>query len=608
MRTSLTKSVLVFLMVWVLSNAFAQQKYYSGDFHQHTTYSDGSYTFGYMMEKNNEYGMDWWANSEHGGGFPRWATVSGVDLETEVTWSEAGIAILGKANGENMWRWQSLRDWSFRDVLLYRKVFPSKTIIQGFEWNSPGHEHVSVGIINNQFGANSNCNPVAEFEYKFDNSDTDDSNPNGWTKATSTSKAKSIEAVTWMQANYPTTSWIVPTHPERAAAFKIEDYRNLNNAGPDVCFGFDSQPGHQKAANRGGYRTSSYGSTGSTTGVDGATWGGTGIMAAKVGGVWDALLSEGRKWWLFASSDCHLVNDDFYPGEYQRTKTFITDIKNPQAIVDGLRSGNTYVVMGDLIDSLSFKIGTGTEAATMGQTYTTVDNTVTINIIVRDPQGSNHNTYSSFTNPELDHIDIIAGVVGDKVDPLSPDYIVGTVSTTSVIARFGKTVHTDSKGLTTQLWTDLGNGYKQISFQTPVSGKMYFRLRGTHHAFEAPNTEIDSEGNPIVDPFGQNTAAKAFEDLWFYSNPVYVQKTVSAGTPALNASSISIYPNPANQTVNVKFADSQSGELALIDLSGKKIISKTMNNENFKTIDLSQIAKGAYLLQCGNLNEKLIVE
>ena len=39
----------------------------SGDFHQHTYYTDGSTSFDFVMEKNNAFGLDWWANSEHGG-------------------------------------------------------------------------------------------------------------------------------------------------------------------------------------------------------------------------------------------------------------------------------------------------------------------------------------------------------------------------------------------------------------------------------------------------------------------------------------------------------------------------------------------------------------
>ncbi|MBK8808719.1 MAG: hypothetical protein IPO21_19610 [Bacteroidales bacterium] len=64
----------------------ASAGYVRGDFHQHTTYSDGSYSFQHVMEKNNSYGLDWWANSEHGGGFPRDAASSGLDLGVTNYW------------------------------------------------------------------------------------------------------------------------------------------------------------------------------------------------------------------------------------------------------------------------------------------------------------------------------------------------------------------------------------------------------------------------------------------------------------------------------------------------------------------------------------------
>lgn len=511
-------SCLAFITIFFPFALNGQGSYLAGDFHQHTTYTDGSYSIGYVMQKNAQY-LDWWANSEHGGRSSRWATVSGGDLGTTVNWSDVkGITLEGTRDPENpndMWRWQVLRDWSFKDVQLYRKVLPNKIILQGVEWNAPGHEHVNVCIIANQFDLeNPNCNPVAEFEYKFDNGDRDVSEPNGWVKSTKEGKEKTLEAIAWMQQNYPSEGWIVPTHPERANRFRIEDFRNMNNAGPDVCFGFDSQPGHQKSKNRGGYRETSYGAT-----SDGATWGGTGIFAAKVGGVWDAMLSEGRRWWLFANSDFHGEGSDFYPGEYQKTKVYTTE-KSAQGIVDGLRSGNSYIVTGDLIDSLSFTIGD----ATMGGAYLTKDGKVTVKIIVRDPVDKNHNEWSDFNEPELDHIDLIVGKVTGKIDPSDPNYTKDEVTTTKVLARFGKKAHTDANGVKTQIWKDLGNGVKEITYTTTVDSDSYFRLRGTHHALGAANSEIDKYGNPLIDVFGENTAAKAFEDLWFYSNPIFVRK------------------------------------------------------------------------------------
>jgi hypothetical protein len=51
-------------------------------------------------------------------------------------------------------------------------------------------------------------------------------------------------------------------------------------------------PGHQASINRG-----EYGGTGFVRSIAGGTFGGTGgYYAAKIGGVWDALLGEGRNW------------------------------------------------------------------------------------------------------------------------------------------------------------------------------------------------------------------------------------------------------------------------------------------------------------------------
>src|SRR5690606_32697880 len=153
-----------------------------------------------------------------------------------------------------------------------------------------------------------------------------------------------------------------------------------NNAGPDVAFGFESIPGHQKEKYRGSYSNSSAGS---------GTYGGAGIYSAKVGGLWDAMLSEGRKFWLFSNSDCHNTTDDggdFYPGEYQQTYVYVSDKKDPQAIVDGARSGSVWVVSGDLIDRLHFLIGDGT----MGETLATDKKSVKITIRFHVPSKPNY--------------------------------------------------------------------------------------------------------------------------------------------------------------------------------------------------------------------------
>ncbi|MCK4923018.1 MAG: hypothetical protein KAS71_18350, partial [Bacteroidales bacterium] len=497
-------------------------EYIAGDFHQHTTYSGGEYSFGHVMEASFKYGLDWWANSDHGGTRELWGKASGIDFGSEVTWNGAGIELLGDPGKDGfMWRWQSLKYYNFHDVLIWQKVFPDNLILQAFEWNVPGHQHANVTIIANQFDdKNPNCDPLAQFEYMFDQSDLDTTGglAYGWEKSTLAGKEKAREAMAWLQANYPAESYVIPSHPDKAAKYTIADFRDFNNIAPDVCFGFDGMPGHQKESDRGGYDIEEACGVVEINNKSGATFGGAGIFMAQIGGLWDALLSEGRNWWISASSDYHR-DIDFYPGEYQKTYTYVSEKNDPQALIDGMRSGNTFIVSGDLITALNFTV----EKAMMGQTVKTNKNDVIIEIKVFDPDVSNFNTYSDYKNPVLDHIDLIAGQVSGLVSPESPDYNKDNVSTTRVIARFdanGK--QKDSNGLESQKWEEMGNGWKKITFQAEVEGNMYFRIRGTNLPLNTPE-ELDEAGNPLPDFAGENSPSKAFYDLWFYSNPVFVE-------------------------------------------------------------------------------------
>lgn len=487
-------------------------KYITGDFHQHSTYTDGSYSIGYVMNKNKEFALDWWANSEHGGASTNNGAISGKDQSNYLGYDAS--LIKGKANSGKMWRWQCIQEFSFPEVLKARAANPSKVIIQGVEWNVPGHEHGSVAIVSNQFQATPNAKPVAEFEFKFDNSDGDDTGgtAEGWTKSTLSGHAKTLEGIAWLQTNYANASWVIPAHPERKSLYTIADFRDMNNAGPDVCFGFESMPGHQKAGDRGEYKESSnsYGK---------CTYGGTGYMAAKIGGLWDAMLSEGRRWWLFANSDFHNEDGaDFYPGEFQKNYTYVEGTPDAQKIADALRSGNNWVVMGDLIDDLTFFAGSklmgATEEVTRGSD-------LTIYIKVHDSATLNHRSQ----NPELNHIDLIAGDVTGLIPVGDTRYNTDSVSTTTIIARFDAKGNISSpNGIVSTQWTDLGNGWKEIVYTIKnVSKNMYFRLRGTNLGLNEAN-QTDANGNPLSDKLlYPNNADKAFADLWFYSNPVFVK-------------------------------------------------------------------------------------
>jgi len=445
----------------------------------------------------------------------------------------------GTPPAQNMWRWQALQEFQY-PLIEYLRAFLDKPLFLGNESVVAGHEHSSMSVITGQiplevdfqrlpntppYNALGNATALSQFNYCFDAGDPDTSRGNttvgstvgnNWdcsnpTSPDSTSAAlgfndaakkiipvgpglgtkghaKTVEGMKWMATFHPDTSYYVPAHLERAGpfnpegnnGFNVESLRDFNNAAPRIAFGFETQPGHGASDTRGEYipRRNNIGGT-NIDSVGGTTYGGTGVYGAQIGGVWDALLGEGRNWWFFASSDWHTrgtfgpddrrTQADFYPGEYQRTYALVrhgerdghdhgAKLLRPQSIVDGLRTGNAYATQGQLIDRLAFIVcedrsessaeSAAVDAAqdnaapekercaTMGEKLVVSPGSdISVAIVVRDPEGANFSPYS-FNNPSLaqvgihqpinrpvlDHVDVIRGMVSGFRTPGAADY------------------------------------------------------------------------------------------------------------------------------------------------------------------------------------------
>lgn len=546
-------------------------QYVTGDFHNHTTCSDGSISMQKLVSKAtaSPWGLDWFVQAGHGGNGNRNCTLAedgnlatpayplsySTDnppklLGPTTTWQNSnppaqpkGLAS-GTAPNQNMWRWQSIQEFQY-PVLEYLSAYYGAPLFIGIESVVAGHEHSSMSVITGQMPAAldyyplgnapgykplGNANALAQWEYCFDRGDTDTSRGNAtvgttyvpggnnWSCAVIGSPnqlspdwnslanklvvgsgtgsgvrghAKTMEAIKWMGQNHLKTSYYVPAHLERAGpfnpdgnnGFNIEHLRDFNNAGPTIGFGFETQPGHGASDARGEYtiRRNNIGGV-NVDSVGGTTYGGTGVYGAQVGGVWDALLGEGRNWWFFASSDWHnrgifgpddrRSTQDFFPGEYQRDHVMVrsgSDPKlRPQQVVDGLRSGNSFTTSGQIIDRLAFVACTTSptnnsdrdaefealvealavdavvnntdidrgNCATMGEKLAVrKGNDIVVSIVVRDPDEPNNSPYS-FSNPSLlqvgikqplnqpvlDHVDVIRGFVTGYKQPGSADY------------------------------------------------------------------------------------------------------------------------------------------------------------------------------------------
>ena len=68
-----------------------------------------------------------------------------------------------------------------------------------------------------------------------------------------------------------------------------------------------------------------------------------------------------------------------------------------------------------------------------------------------------------------------------------------------------------------------GFGTSPLGFRVGgTTADMYFRLRGTNQGLNVP-LQTDANGNPLNDELeGLNDEAKAWADLWFYSNPIFI--------------------------------------------------------------------------------------
>ncbi len=580
-----------------------------GDFHTHTYLSDGSYTSQEVAAKAKQFGLDWYSATDHGGGstgkrnqnglawatgtanlvsdvMPRWATISGIgeDLINEnrenilqfsgfewnvPTHEHASVGIVGDSATikNDLAKFDYIYDSS-------KEVFNNtNTLFTGVERAMDGKTEMKMDSVTNTL-------------VKGDAS-----------KFTYSTHSGAVAGARYLAANFPTTSYFLPNHPSRALNFAISDFKEFYDEAPQVAFGAELLPGHQASAYRGGlgymtmYNTitkknvniSYYAGITLATKLDSyiatqatadqakytaeiktaliesitnnipkqRTYGGADFLLAKIGGGWDTMLTEGRRFWIFGNSDFHIDSEkvnanlladpnyagepDFWPGEYSKNYTY-TYGKDYQSILDGMRSGNSFTTLGDLINALDFKVTNNTASATMGETLNTINGKETvITIRFMSPDKNNNNA-----KPVVDHIDLIRGEVkGEPLvkyvdssktsltsfeDPkqyLTAEYRNDDVtSTTSVIKTFNKSEFTTDK-----------DGYSVITFKVPSTDKdVYYRLRGTNNAIGAGSDNINSNGNPTIDTpanvlTGDNTVSKAFNDLWFYSNPVFVNKS-----------------------------------------------------------------------------------
>lgn len=399
--------------------------------------------------------------------------------------------------------------------------YEDKLIFSGFEWDMLGLDHAAVGII--APNEEQMIEDIKEFEYRYSKETKDTYFTNEETEKygkryNENIKENTFHAIVWLKENYP-DSYVLINHPARKnggeSELKIEDIRRMNDIAPNIVFGFEGILGNQMSNDGRGESKEVYG------GADG--------MLAEVGGMWDALLGEGRRFFTFANSDFHFkVRKDptggsysgYWPGEYSRNYTWVEG-NTMKDLADGLRSGKSFAVTGDLIDALDFRAKGKSEEVEMGDTLKVQKGEeVTLTVRFKSPEVNNYQTLFSTdtatTNEvAVDHIDLISGEVTGKISPNSEAYTNDKNETTKVIQTF-----------TSEDWTTDEEGYNTLTFTVKADKDRYYRLRGTNLEVSAEG-QTDEMGNPLRDEMKERPSADSindhnYSDLWFYGNPIFV--------------------------------------------------------------------------------------
>ncbi|HSG09735.1 MAG TPA: hypothetical protein VLA36_15340 [Longimicrobiales bacterium] len=381
---------------------------------------------------------------------------------------------------------------TYPELVQSREVVPEVVQFFGMELDTPGADHSSLIVPH----THDEAQRLSDLESRFAKREP-------WpADSTRDDPARMVEALTVMQAMQDRPV-VIANHPSRSASdvgvYGLDEpaeFRDWNDAGPDVAVGMAGAPGHQAGAmNRDGTVADST-TARVSRGAYGQspTLGGFDQLTAWLGGFWDSMLGEGRRWWITANSDSHVNwregGIDFWPGEY--SKTYVWANKNHDSILAALRAGRVFVTTGDLVSELhvTARIPGASDSAEIGGVLE-VPAGATVEITVRwlDPETPNHHG----ANPSVARVDVISGDVTGPVADRSTD----TNPSTRVMARYGPSE-----------WERDG-AYRVVTYRLAnVASDRYVRVRGTNGA----------EMEPLPDPRGEDP----WSDLWFYSNPIFI--------------------------------------------------------------------------------------
>lgn len=508
-----------------------------GDHHVHTQFShDAKYRVTQQLDAAQRYGVDWLAFTEH----------------SNFAHAERGLP-------------------AAREQLQLERDRRGMLIFQGLEWYIPAAEHATVLVAPGPADAR----VLRAFELAWDGK------LNGWDKPVGEAQAaeferRAAEAIAWLgaqkRAGVIDDAVVLANHPMRLGIDSPHELRVWRDADPDIMIGMEGAPGAQGSAvgqysgpgdQRGEYVNSPRPDSWPGYPADAyRPYGGFDWATATVGGLWDALLAEGKPYWITSNSDNHLTvkdtwvtgdypagepyaslpsefdrwavlgkrpdpvdtgapqgGSDFWPGQFSRLHTGVAT-RSYAGVLEAMRRGRMWVDHGHLLGGLDVRAradmpgkGAGRGNGAGGGWGNAAGRGVTLGGRLAARRGQDvvvtiTVTTTDYVNaagilPELAHVDLIAGPVTGAVS----DADTVRAPETRVVRQFDTT---GTRGTFT-----LTHVFER------VDRPFYVRFRGSDG-----NRNGAGYHGAAVDPTGPivhgDSDADPWKDTWFYANPIFV--------------------------------------------------------------------------------------
>ena len=193
--------------------------------------------------------------------------------------------------------------------------------------------------------------------------------------------------------------------------------------------------------------------------------------------------------------------------------------------------------------------------------------------------------------------------LGDKTESVETEISIQTSSILQTPEIFEQTVSYERIKIQ---WKPVPNANKYILERQVENETTFQKIFETENVLEF--TDLKLKDNTLY-----TYRLKAFSNV---SESDYLKVSIKTSSVLSiefeENSSVHIFPNPANNTLNISFIEPISGNLSLIDMSGKLVLERTLSKQKLVEINVSTCKKGIYLVLIKTnqelYNKKIIID